>query len=141
MTSTEGRLQALEDRSEICELTARYCHAVARGDAAGIVSLFCEDGWFEMGDRTVRGRGELERFYAGVAERPPLPFIQNHVVELAGDEASGLCSVEIRMVRGDEAITAAGYYEDRYRRVDGAWRFAGRRFHVFHKVPLSKGWA
>lgn len=141
MPDLEERVQALEDRDEIRELTARYCHAVARADVAAIVALFCEDGYFEMGDRVSRGRAELERFYAAVAIPPPLPFIQNHVVELAGDEARGLCSAEIRMVRSGEAITAAGHYEDRYRRVNSAWKFAGRTLHMFHMVPLSKGWA
>ena len=57
------------------------------------------------------------------------------------DEARGRCSVEIRMVRDGESITAAGWYDDRYRRVEGKWKFAARIFHAFHMVPLSKGWA
>lgn len=142
MGSLEDRVRALEDWEEIRELTARYCHAVAAADAAGIVDLFCEDGAFRMGERTTQGRAALEKFYAAVAGQPPIPFIQNHVIDaLAGDEARGRCSVEIRMVRGNESITAAGWYDDRYRRVGGRWKFAGRIFHVFHMVPLSKGWA
>jgi len=140
MTGTEQRLQELEDREAIRELTARYCHAVASGDGPAIVAMFTDDGVFEMGPRVVSGRAELEDFYGAVSASPPIPFIQNHVIELAGDGARGTCSVEIRLVQDGEAYTAAGWYEDTYRRVDGSWRFARRDFHVFHWVPLKKGW-
>jgi uncharacterized protein (TIGR02246 family) len=138
----EGRVRALEDRDEIRELTARYCHCVAAADAAGIVDLFCDDGAFAMGSRHVKGRPELETFYAAVAGQPPIPFIQNHVIdEASGDRARGRCSVEIRMVQSGASVTAAGWYDDRYRRTGERWRFAARNFHVFHMVPLRKGWA
>ena len=61
--------------------------------------------------------------------------------ELDVDRARGRCSVEIRMVQNGESTTAAGWYDDRYQRVEGQWKFAERIFHVFHMVPLSKGWA
>ena len=140
MASTEQRIQELEDREAIRELTARYCHAVARGDGTAIVAMFTDDGVFQMEPRAVSGRAELEDFYGAVSASPPIPFIQNHVIELAGDGARGTCSVEIRLVQDGEAYTAAGWYEDTYRRVDGSWRFARRDFHVFHWVPLKKGW-
>ena len=142
MSSLEERLRAVEDRDAIRELTARYCHAVAAGDAAGIVSLFCADGVFEMSGRSARGKDELARFYAGVGGPYPIPFIQNHVIDaLEKDTARGRCSVEIRAVQNGEPYTAAGWYEDEYRREGGAWRFARRKFNQFHWVPLAKGWA
>jgi uncharacterized protein (TIGR02246 family) len=139
--SLAARLRAVEDRDEIRELTARYCHAVAAGDAEAIVGLFCEDGVFEMNGRPVVGRAELAKFYGAVAGTPPIPFIQNHVVALNGDTATGRCSVEIRVVQNGEAYTAAGWYDDAYRQEARGWRFAQRKFHVFHWVPLAKGWA
>ena len=139
MTTLEERIRAIEDRDQIRELTARYCHSIAKAEAAAVVDLFCEDGIFEMGERVVRGRGELEEFYSVVSDSPPIPFIQNHVIELDGDQASGLCSVEIRIVQQGEAYTAAGWYDDHYRREGDRWRFAHRLYHVFQWVPLSKG--
>ena len=32
MPTTEDRIQAIEDREEIRELTARYCHGIAAGE-------------------------------------------------------------------------------------------------------------
>jgi len=142
MTSLEDRIQQLEDREQIRELTTRYCHAVAAADAATIVGLFCEDGIFSSGGRTTQGKPALDKFYTRLAEQPPIPFIQNHVIdELAGDQARGRCSAEIRMVQDGESVTTAGWYDDHFRRVDGEWKFAERNFHVFHMVPLSQGWA
>ena len=140
MSTLDQRMQAIEDRDEIRELTARYCHSIAKAEAATIVDLFCDDGIFEMGERLVRGRSELEAFYATVSDSPPIPFIHNHVIDLDGDQATGLCYVEIRLVQAGEAYTAAGWYNDRYRREADRWRFAHRLFHVFHWVSLSKGW-
>jgi uncharacterized protein (TIGR02246 family) len=142
MTNLEDRIQAIEDREAIRELTTRYCHAIAGADAATIVDLFCEDGAFITGDRESRGKDALQKFYGGLAKQPPIPFIQNHVIdELSGDTARARCSAEIRMVQEGKSVTTAGWYDDTFRRVDGKWKFDERRFHVFHMVPLDEGWA
>ena len=139
--SLEQRLTELADKDEIRELTARYCFAVADADTTGILALFCEDGAFKMRDREFRGTAALKEMYDGTALAPPRPFIQNHVIDVDGDDATGRCAVEIRMVHKGEAYTVAGHYFDTYRRVDGHWRFAERDFHTWHWVPLARGWA
>ena len=142
MASIEDRITALEDKEEIRELTALYCHSVAAGEGKAIAALFCDDGSFMMNKRKTEGRAALDKFYGGIIENPPIPFIQNHVIdEYTPTEARGRCSVEIRMVQKGESVTAAGWYSDSYRKVDGKWRFAARDFKTFHMVPLSKGWA
>ena len=142
MSSIEERIAALEAKDEIRELTARYCHAVTDGDNATIVALFCEDGVFRMRRKVVSGRAELTAFYGGgVGGQTHKPFIQNNVVDLHSDtQASGRCSVEIRIVDDGEAYTCAGHYLDTYRKENGRWRFADRHFNAYHYVPLSKGW-
>lgn len=140
----EQRLTVLADKDEIRELTARYCFAVADGDAETLVGLFCPDGVFRLGDREFRGTDGLRKLYRGAAGGvPPKPFIQNHVidVDVDGDTAQGRCAVEIRMVQDGEAYTVAGHYADVYRREGGRWRFASRHFVPWHWVPLSQGWA
>jgi ketosteroid isomerase-like protein len=141
MGRTKRRIRALEDREAIRELTARYCFAISRNDIEGVLKLFCEDGAMLMNDRAFVGQDELRKGYGGGMPEPPLkPFIHNHVIELDGDRARGQCAVEIRAVQDGEAYTAAGCYEDEYRRVDGEWKFASRRFEVYHWVPLRQGW-
>ena len=142
MATLEEKIAALEAKDEIRELTARYCHAVTDGDSETIVSLFCPDGAFRMRKKVVAGETELREFYGGgVGAQTHKPFIQNNVVELSSDtEATGRCSVEIRIVEDGQAFTCAGHYLDTYRKEGGKWRFADRHFHAYHYVPLSKGW-
>ena len=90
----------------------------------------------------VEGRDELLAAYREAFDGlKPLPCVHNHTVALDGDRATGCCSVEIRMVQNGEAITAAGHYEDTFRRVGSDWRFARRDLTLYHQVPHLKGWA
>jgi len=142
VASIEERLQAIEDRTAIVELTARYCHLARNRDVEGIVDLFCEDGVMQAGDVLEKGRARLRTMYRdALAELGPMPCVHNHVVALDGDEATGRCSVEIRMVRNGEAVTAAGHYEDAFRRVRSQWKFARRNLVLYHQVPHRTGWA
>ncbi len=138
----EARLADLADREAIRELTSDYCQRVQRGDVEGVVELFCKDGSIEMGETVTRGREQLLSSYRdALAEMTPKPFIHNHVIELDGDRARGVCSVEIRLVQAGRAYDAAGHYDDDYRKVDGRWRFARRVFVVYHWSPTTEGWA
>jgi len=141
VASIEERLQAIEDRTAIVELTARYCHLARNRDVEGIVDLFCEDGVMQAGDVLEKGRARLRTMYRdALAELGPMPCVHNHVVALDGDEATGRCSVEIRMLRNGEAVTAAGHYEDAFRRVGSQWKFARRNLVLYHQVPHRTGW-
>ena len=142
MVSLEERVQLMEDKDEIRELTAKYCYAVAAQDSDALIDMFTEDGIFDMPpDRHFEGREQLSELYtAGIAEATPKPFIQNHVISVDGDTATGNCAVEIRLVENGVAMTACGYYNDKYRRENGAWKFAHRDFNLYHWVPLSEGW-
>lgn len=142
MSTVEERLAVLEAKDEIRELTARYCFGVAEGDTDAVVELFCPDGTFAMRDNQWSGHEQLRRLYEGTAESvTPKPYIQNHVIHVTGDEATGRCGVEIRMVNKGEAYTVAGHYLDTYRRHEGRWLFLRRDFRTYHWVPLSRGWA
>ncbi len=138
----EARLADLADREAIRELTSDYCQRVQRGDVEAVVELFCVDGSIEMEDTVTRGHEQLRASYSqALAEMTPKPFIHNHVIELDGDSARGICSVEIRLVQDGRAHDAAGHYDDDYRKVDGRWRFQRRVFVVYHWCPTTEGWA
>lgn len=144
--STEQRIQELEDKDEIRELTARYCWHVSHGEGEAVANLFTDDGTLDVtgGDfKPVVGRESLLKFYRGSVREPEaaIPFIQNHIIEVHGDEAHGTCAIEARFARNGESVTAAGYYEDKYRRERGKWRFVERKIFFHHVVPLKQGWA
>ncbi len=142
MASLEERVQNIEDKDEIRELTAKYCYAVVAQDSAALINMFTEDGVFDMSpDMHFEGRAELTALYSDkIGEVGPKPFIQSHVVEVNGDTATGNCAVEIRLIDKGQAVTACGHYNDSYRRVDGEWKFAHRDFQLYHWVPLAEGW-
>jgi ketosteroid isomerase-like protein len=144
--SLEERVQELADRDEIKELTARYCWHVVHGEGEAVAMLFTDDGVLDVSGadfKAVRGREALLKFYRASVREPEvaIPFIQNHIIEVAGDDAKGTCAIEARFARNGESVTAAGYYEDKYRRERGKWRFAERKLFFHHVVPLKQGWA
>jgi SnoaL-like protein len=145
--SLEAKIQELADREEIHELVATYAHRMAHGPAAA--DLFTDDGAYinrgtaEVPPKEVRGRTALDEHFSdrtSWAERP-LPMIHNHLISINGDEADGICSVEIRLAAKGTSIIASGYYKDRYRREHGRWKFTERDCSFFHWVPLQQGWA
>ena len=79
------RLDRLESKDAIRELTASYCFAVAEGRGADIVAMFTADGRFKMRGREWSGTAGLEEMYLGMsAETSPKPYIQNHVIDGTG---------------------------------------------------------
>jgi hypothetical protein len=68
-------------------------------------------------------------------------MIHNELISVQGDEATGMCSVEIRLASNGTSVVASGCYKDRFRREDGHWKFVERDVSFFHWVPLQQGWA
>ena len=143
MATSEQRLQILEDKDAIRELTAKYCFAVVAQDSQALINMFTEDGVFNMPPQMCfEGREQLTELYTQkIEDVTPKPFIQNHVIQVDGDKATGQCAVEIRLVDDGNAVTACGHYDDIYRRVGGEWKFVRRDFNLYHWVPLAEGWA
>jgi hypothetical protein len=140
------RLQELIDREELRELTAIYAHRVAQG--VSIADLFTDDGGFIVNypnrpKTETRGRAALDKMFAGTAKSPirPLPMIHNHLVEITGNDARGICSNELRMTENGKSMIGSGYYLDQMRRENGRWRFVMRDMHFIHWVPIQEGWA
>ena len=145
MKTLEQQVQELADREELKELTAHYAHGVARGEGAKVAALFTDDGVFindvpDTAQTVVRGREALDKFYGAIKRNTALPCIHNHLITLAGDEATGTCSIEVRITRNNQSMIGSGYYEDRFRRENGRWKFVERHCTFFHFVPLQQGW-
>ena len=144
--SLEQRIRDLEDRDAIKELTARYCWHVAHGEGEAVARLFTEDGVLDVRDghfEAVRGGKALLEFYRASVNKPEMavPFIHNHIIVLGGDSAHGTCMIDARFDRGGASVIAAGWYDDKYRRVGGRWLFAERVLSFHHVAPLKQGWA
>jgi ketosteroid isomerase-like protein len=142
----DQNMQEIMDREEIRELLGRYAHQTARG--MNVSTLYTEDGAFIVRipgrpAQEIRGREALSKTYGTMAtmENPPKPQIHNSLLVISGDEATGICSNEVRVVENGQSIIGSGYYEDRFRRVNGRWKFVVRSATFFHWVPIQQGWA
>ena len=143
----ERRLAEALDREAIRDLASRYCHAVVAGGGMPLVDLFTDDGCMQ-GDAIpalgrpaseTRGRAALIAVYGEFTGRLQLrPFLHNHLIELAGERATGICSVEIRAVEDGVAFDIAGHYHDRYRRESGVWKFEHRHFVLYYWVKAER---
>jgi len=142
LDTLETRIEHIESKDAIRELTAQYCHAVVDGDAAKIVSLFSEDGIFRTHNLAPQGNEALMEFYtAGISQKTHKPFIQNHVIVLLDkSKAKGRCSVEIRVNQDGQAYTQSGHYLDSYVKVNDVWKFEERYYHRYHNAPWDSGW-
>jgi len=139
----DDELRALLDRDAIRDLARRYAHHVWQNDLEALVALFAEDGEMDPGTRPpIRGHAALTegfREMIGGAARF-LPFVQQHVVDVAGDRATGTCYVDLRAEVERKSMIGAGWYDDRYVRTPAGWRFASRKIVLGFFVPLADGW-
>ena len=120
----------------IQRLQAAYADAVTRRDWVAVHVLFEPDAVVRIDTRTrepfvLEGPDALVEFVDDAIRR--FTFFEftilNATVEVDGDEATGrvyLC--EVRTDDEGAWSEAYGLYRDTYRRRDGAWRIAGRRY-------------
>ncbi len=139
----EADVRELTDREAIRDLARRYAHHVWRKEVPTAIGLFTEDGEMDTGDAPViRGREALiEAYQRMLGDADFHPFVHNHVVELLGETATGTCYLDLRASVEGRSMIGSGYYDDRYVRVDGEWKFRSRKLTLCYFVPLTEGWA
>lgn len=143
MSTTDAVVHALADTEAIRDLARRYAHYVWQNELEALANLFAEDGEMDPGTRPpIRGRHAL---LAGFREMLTvgdvfLPFVQQHIVELAGDTATGTCYIDLRAEVQGQSMIGAGWYADRYVRMAEGWRFQSRKITLRFFVPLHNGW-
>jgi len=138
----EETLQRLADLEAIRDLARRYAHCVWQQDVSAAVELFAEDAEMHTGERDpIVGKENLRAVYEEMLGGKMLhPFVHNHIVELSGDTAIGICYLDLRAVIEGQSFMGSGYYEDRYVRVDSVWKFKSRKLNMAYLVPPGTGW-
>jgi ketosteroid isomerase-like protein len=139
----EALVRELADLEAIRDLARRYAHYVWQKDVSAAADLFTEDCEMDTGDRPViRGRQNLIEVYERTfSDSEFQPFVHNHVIDLHGESATGICYLDLRATVEGESMVGSGYYEDRYVRVGEGWKFRSRKLTMCYFVPLSEGWA
>ncbi len=142
MSRAEVELQRLIDLEAIRDLARRYGHYVWQKDLAAAVDLFTEDGEMHTGERPpIIGREKLLEVYGQMIEGYMLnPFMHSHIVDIDGDEATGTCYLDLRIIRDGQSMIGSGYYDDCYLRVDGEWKIKSRRLTMKYLVKPGDSW-
>lgn len=135
-------VKELADKEAIRDLARRYAHFVWHHDAPSMTNLFAEDGQMDTSlEPPIVGRAALgAAFQRLIGNTDFQPFVHNHVVELAGDQASGTCYVDLRAIQDGKSMIGSGFYSDRYVRQGDQWKFQSRSLELRFFVPLEDGW-
>jgi hypothetical protein len=88
----------------------------------------------------VRGRPQLEAFYAEQQERVESSFHypHSHLVEVDGERATGIVSAHSEQSFDGNCVVAGLRYDDVYALEDGAWRFESRRVGFRYYLPWQE---
>lgn len=144
LAELRARVRTLEDIEEIRRLRMLYHHYINTGAFHRVPDLYSDDAEFVMGD-VARGRGrtEIAAIFAGVGRSMDLiqQYMCNHIVDVAGDQASGVAYLEARYARDGDSIMSAIRYDEEYRRTPAGWKIVKTLIEIFFAVPMSIGWA
>jgi uncharacterized protein (TIGR02246 family) len=137
----QAALKSLADESAIRDLVRRYAHCVWQRDAAGAAALFAPDAVMDTGDRPplVGHAAILDEYTRAFATSGFQPFLHNHVIELAGDRATGTAYIELKADVEGQAMAGRGWYDDEYVRTVEGWRFQRRRLNLVHYGAVGAG--
>jgi hypothetical protein len=143
--TTEQRLARVEDRQAIQELGILYGFVMDERDEAGIRRLFTDDATLDSQDGVFSAAGieEIVTTYLGrfAALGPTNHYSHGHVVRFDDgdpDVATGLLAGHAEVFRNGVGHQVALRYKDRYRRVDGGWRFAARLMSYMYYLPSAE---
>ena len=139
-------MASLTDRLAVADVVHGYARAIRHRRHAEAAALFTADGSFDICEgapgaaetmlRTrLDGRAAVLEYLLATAAHAaqPIPMIHNLMVTLGGEgegdiaRASSLMEVQIFPT----LTRMLGEYDDTFRREDGTWRFASRRYTIF----------
>lgn len=118
-----------EDKLDIHELMARYCHAIDFGDWAALPNIFSEDGGFEVAAMSleVEGLPALDAFFRkSLEENPNIVHISTGTI-CDGDGQSATASSYLQIInRAENTLFAVGRYQDTLVNTNKGWRIQRR---------------
>lgn len=144
MTSTlEQRLNHLESRFAMVDLTSDYCHGFDKRDFDRFMAIWWPDAVWEIGPPFGNFEGHEGVTHAvkdilWPAWTQSTHYTTNLRIESDGPHrASGVCDVYCIGTTSDgQAQTVAATYTDRFERRDGVWKIALRQVKMHHFNPL-----
>jgi len=139
-------LDELIARESIRDLVARYNAGADGGRFDEVVALFAPDAVMEIPTETLDGRDAIAGLFRRTQERvlgSATPGERQHMrhftatlqIDVEGpDTARSRCYYQVLMAHG---LDHWGRYIDRFRKVDGVWRFAHRKVTTDGRTGVS----
>jgi ketosteroid isomerase-like protein len=140
----EAKVQELNDKEAIRNLRFCYHECINERKLDQIPHLFTEDGDLDFGYLgKAKGRAELAKFFQDIPQLLSFvkQFIHNHMVEVKGENGTGLSYLEAKSVSKGEPFLVAARYDDEYVKQNGQWKFKKMHLTPYFTVPLREGWA
>lgn len=138
-TDLAQRLQALEDRNTIHEMTSQFADAANRVDPDAFMALWAVDAVWQIGppiDKEFISHDPIREAFLGLLCHAWEFFIQMpsaHVIQVTGDTATARSFVnEIARAKDGTANYNLAVYEDELARSDQGWRFTKRTYKVLY---------
>ncbi|MEM7342293.1 MAG: nuclear transport factor 2 family protein [Actinomycetota bacterium] len=143
-------MQRLIDERACARLVIRYTHLVDFGDAPSIADLFTADGVWRTDEFAMEGQHAIRAGFErrqGVTRRQSRHVCTNVIIDVNGDEATGLCYLV--NYRHDSTTGVAekpapadvpkfvGEYHDRFVRTAAGWRIADRYCDIAFVRPST----
>lgn len=144
MTNTlEQRLDHLESRFAMLDLTSDYCLGFDKRDFERFMAIWWPDAVWEVGPPFGNFEGHEGVTHAvkdilWPAWAQTTHYTTNLFITPEGpDQANGVCDVYcIGNTSDGQAQTVAATYTDRFERRDGVWKIARRHVKMHHFSPL-----
>jgi len=140
----EQRLKRIEDIEEIRTLRMTYHYYINEGMFDRMSELFTEDGALDFGYiAKASGREEIRQTFLKLPNNAQFvkQFIHNHLVQLDGDSATGVCYLDARYAQEGESLIVAAKFDEIYRRTAEGWRIQLMKVETYFSVPIAEGWA
>jgi ketosteroid isomerase-like protein len=121
--------------SAIRTTIVRYGQCIDDRDVEGLLALYTVDAVHHANGRDNVGHDGIRAWITGAF--PRIEHIRHLVlgsaIEVDGDSATGISDwmTVQRLDDGSAAIHSVGRFDDRFRLVDGRWRFTERRLRRF----------
>ncbi|MCD2114167.1 nuclear transport factor 2 family protein [Rhodococcus rhodochrous] len=133
-------LARLIAKDEIRDLAGRYALAVDDHDIDSVLSMFTQDGVFEVAGRELRGHNAIRPFYIDSMDRyhTMLHTPEIHLVTLVDDtNATGIMTGHAELAVHDTLMMTAFRYHDRYTRTENGWLFQRRSVSFMYALPFE----
>jgi len=138
------RIGVLEDIEAIRTLRMRYHYNINECLFERMPDLFTDDAIVDFGHiGRAEGRAEIADLFLRIPRNLEFvkQFIHNHLVDVDGDDATGVSYLDARYAANGDSVMVAAKFDERYARTPQGWRIRHCRLELYFSAPLSIGWA